>query len=102
MFDSWESSGQFATLFRVDREVRVDVARVFPATATRKDELPLWVRAGGLQLEATMAARQVAWIRTSTGGWVAYVQMPAASGNGRSRLTMDLWVPADALSPGDE
>ena len=41
---------EFPTLFRVDREVRVDVARVFPAGGIRKDELPLWVKACGLLL----------------------------------------------------
>ena len=42
-FDSWESSGEYATLHRLDREVRVDVARIFPSKAKRKDELPMWV-----------------------------------------------------------
>ena len=42
MFDSWESSDEYATLHRLDREVRVDVARIFPSKAKRKDELPMW------------------------------------------------------------
>jgi len=41
MFDSWESSDEYATLHRLDREVRVDVARIFPSKAKRKDELPM-------------------------------------------------------------
>jgi hypothetical protein len=99
MFDSWESSGKYATLHRIDREVRVDVARVFPSKAKRKDELPMWVKAFGLHLEPTMMARQIAWIRTSNGGWLAAVEMPATSGNGRSRLTMNLWLPAEVVRP---
>lgn len=31
VFDSWD-------LFQVDREVRVDVARIFPATGIRQDD----------------------------------------------------------------
>lgn len=87
------------TLHRLDREVRVDVARVFPSTPKRKDDLPLWVKAFGLHLEPTMVARQIAWLRTSNGGWLAAVEMPAASGNGRSRLTMNLWLPAEVVRP---
>lgn len=89
MFDSWESSGEYATLHRLHRQVRVDVARVFPSKAKRKDELPMWVKAFGLHLEPTMMARKIAWIRTSNGGgWLAAVEMPATSGNGRSRLRL--------------
>ncbi len=98
MFESWEDSAEFPTLFRVDREVRVDVARVFPAGGIRKDELPLWVKACGLLLEPAMSARQIAWVRRSDGGWLAAVEMPASSANGRSRLAMQLWLPPEALT----
>ena len=46
-----------------------------------------------------MMARQIAWIRTSNGGWLAAVEMSATSGNGRSRLTMNLWLPAKVVRP---
>ena len=98
MFDSWDDSAEYRTLFRLDREVRVDVARVFPAAGIRKDEIPLWVKSAGVLLEPAMPARQIAWLRKSDGGWVAAVQMPARSANGRSHLTMHLWLPADAIS----
>jgi hypothetical protein len=98
MFDSWETSATFPTLYRLDREVRVDITRIFPASGIRKDDLPLWVKAGGLLLEPAMSARQIAWIRRSDGGWIAAVEMPAGSANGRSRLAMQLWLPADALT----
>ncbi len=45
-----------------------------------------------------MPAQQVAWVRRSDGGWVAVVAMPARSGNGRSSLTMQLWLPPAALT----
>jgi hypothetical protein len=102
MFDSWESSDEYATLHRLDRQVRVDVARIFPSKARRKDELPMWVKAFGLHLEPTMMARQIAWIRTSNGGWLAAVEMPARSGNGRSRLAMNLWLPAEVVHPAND
>jgi hypothetical protein len=78
--------------------VRVDVARVFPASGIRKDELHLWVKAGGLLLEPAVSARQIAWIRRSDRGWLAAVEMPAGSANGRSQLAMQLWLPPEALT----
>jgi hypothetical protein len=43
MFDFWKDSTDYRTLFRLDRQVRVDTARLFPATGIRKDELPGYV-----------------------------------------------------------
>ena len=74
------------------------MARIFPATGIRKDELPLWVKACGVLLEPAMPARQVAWIRRSDGGWLAAVEMPACGANRRSRLAMQLWLPPEALT----
>jgi hypothetical protein len=62
----------------------------------------MWVKAFGLHLEPTMMARQIAWVRTSNGGWLAAVEMPATSGNGRSRITMNLWLPAEVLRPAND
>ena len=45
-----------------------------------------------------MLARQIAWIRRSDGGWLAVVEMPARSANGRSRLAMQLWLPPEAVT----
>lgn len=56
-------SDDCATAHRLDREVCVDAARIFPSKAKGKDELPMWVKSFGLHLEPTMMARQIAWIR---------------------------------------
>jgi len=45
-----------------------------------------------------MPARQLAWIRRSDGGWVAALTVPAGSANGRSTLTMPLWLPPEAFT----
>ncbi|CQD24690.1 hypothetical protein BN1232_06329 [Mycobacterium lentiflavum] len=99
MFDSWERSAEFPTLFAVDRAVQVDVGRIFPVSGIRKDKLPLWVKACGLLLEPLMPARQIAWLRRSDGGWVAAVEMTATSANQQSKLTMNLWLPSHAVAP---
>jgi hypothetical protein len=100
MFESWQNDPDYPTLFRVDREVVVDVSRAFPGiTGRRQDELSLWVKACALRLESSMRARQVAWIRrASDGGWLAVVLMPAHSANGKSTVTMQLWLEPDMIT----
>lgn len=100
MFDNWEV-GDYPTLLHVDRAVAVDVTQVFPPSGTRKDELALGLKAGGLWLEPRMAARQVAWLRRADGNWLGCVQMPAGSANKRSRLLMTLWLPPHAFAVED-
>lgn len=58
----------------------------------------MWVKSGGLRLEPSMPARQIAWIRRADGGWLALVMMNASSANGRSTVTMQLWLPPDGLT----
>ena len=100
MFDGWHQDPECPTLYRVERDVVVDVLRAFPGTGYRRqDELPLWVKASALRLEPLMRARQVAWIRrASDGGWLAVVLMPAGSANGQSRVTMQLWLGPDKIT----
>jgi hypothetical protein len=94
MFDGWQQDPVYPTLYRNERDVVVDVSRVFPGTGYRRqDELPLWVKTSALRLEPSMRARQVAWMRrASDGGWLAVVLMPAGNANGQSRVMMQLWL----------
>jgi hypothetical protein len=100
MFEDWLDDPDYPTLYRVDRDVVVDVSRAFPGISSRRqDELPLWVKAYALRLEPVMRARHVAWIRrASDGGWLAVVLMPAGSGNGKSSVTMQLWLEAEMIT----
>lgn len=106
MFDYWEDQlCGYRTLHRLNRSVLVDVTRAFPvlAAAPRRDALPLWVKSGGLLLSPPwMPARQIAWVRRANdGAWIAVVDMPVTSANGRSRLTMQLWLETDMLAPDE-
>ncbi|WP_273735423.1 hypothetical protein [Mycolicibacterium septicum] len=98
LFDGWKVDVEYPTLFRVDRIVRVDPNQVFPPCDRRKDELPLWIKSFGAHLDTSMLARQLAWLRRSDGSWLAFVELPVTSANGASQLTMELWLPAAALS----
>lgn len=101
-FDQWVSSDTYPTLFKADRQVYVDLTRVFPGlgdVTRRHDELPLWVRACGLRLELQIPGRQLAWVRRADGGWLANCVCWPGSANGQSRLRMQLWVEPQALTP---
>lgn len=104
MFDDWHDViCGYRTLHRVDRAVLVDVSRAFPAIAVgrpRRNELPMWVKSGGLLLTAPwMPGRQIAWVlRANDGAWLAVVLMPVTSTHPESRLTMQLWLEADMLT----
>ncbi len=102
MFDHWarELLG-YRTLHHVDREVWINTARAFPPAGTRRDQLPLWQKSGGLALEPWMPARQLAWLLRDDGTWLALVELEARSGNNRSRLSMQLWLLANDITTAD-
>lgn len=56
------------------------------------NQVPLWVKAGGVRIEAHMQARQVAWVKRADGGWMAVLLVPASSSNGRLRITLPMCV----------
>ncbi len=81
--------------------VLVDTPHVFPASwgFARADRLPLRVRAGGIRLEASMAAYLHAWLRLSAGSWIAQVCASVSSANGHSHADLWLWVDSAAVRP---
>lgn len=100
MFDAWKPDLLgYRTLIPVDRPVMVNTARVFPPAGFRRDQLAMWVKAGGLHLEPWMPGHQTAWLRRADGGWLAAVTIEAASGNNQSRITLQLWLlPEDIVA----
>jgi len=76
----------------------VNTARAFPPTGTRRDQLPMWVKSGGLYLEPWMPGHQTAWLRRADGGWLAAVSVQAASGNNQSHITLQLWLLPDDIT----
>lgn len=98
MFDSWESHPTYRTLIRVGRRVYVDMYKAIPGCVggfVRNRNISL--RAEGLYLEAWMPGEQLAWIRTHDLHWIGVVQVCAHSSNGRSTITMTLWLPPEAF-----
>ena len=92
MFEEWVSDSAYPTLFHVDRLVMVDMQAALPGVGRRMDGVPMWCRSSGLRVEPFMVGRQVAWVRRFDGGFFAVVDVVTGSSNGRSRLTMRLWL----------
>ena len=71
-FSDWPEDASYRTRFSIDRQVWVDMLRVFPGLGSctrRQDELALWIKSGGLRLDPWMPGRQVAWL--DGGRWLA-------------------------------
>lgn len=102
MFDNWapELLG-YRTLHHVDRPIWINTARAFPPAGARRDQIPMWAKAGGLWLEPWMPARQTAWLLRADGTWLAHVELEAHSGNSQSTITLQLWLLADDISITD-
>ncbi len=99
MFDQWVCADDHPTLFVVDRPVLVDMQAALPGVGRRRmGGVPLWCRSSGLRLEPHMRGRQIAWVRRFDGGFFAVVEVVAGSADGRSQLTMQLWVEPDMIS----
>ena len=100
-FSGWPETDEYRTRFSIDRQVWVNMMRVFPGLgsgARRQDELALWIKSGGLFLEPWMPGRQVAWLRRADGGWLALVLVAATSANATAHVTLQLWVEPDAIT----
>ncbi|WP_306365277.1 hypothetical protein [Nocardia sp. CC227C] len=105
MFDNG-TTGDLTLRRHVDppRPVTVDISKALPSGGTRfaANSLPLRVRAEGLDLSGLHPGLLYAWARTSTGGWLGFVQVTLTTGNGREKLTLRQWFPESALSPRED
>ncbi|GAB18309.1 hypothetical protein GOEFS_051_00040 [Gordonia effusa NBRC 100432] len=103
MFEGWLDHTTVRR-FTPPRPVTVDMSRALPVTigslgARRSPTLR--VRANAMRLELHMVGRQIAWAQVFDSQWLAIVEIPVASANKVSRLTMTLWVPAAAITVTD-
>ncbi|WP_100522662.1 hypothetical protein [Mycobacteroides abscessus] len=101
MFDEWVNPPGFKTLYLMDMPVTVESSRAWPGQFMHLGvSLPSReVRTYGLKVEPFMRGRLVAQVRRTDGDWFAVVEVPAASGDGQSRLTMQLWLPPEVVRP---
>ena len=95
MFDSWDRR----VVHLRDESVLVDTLRMWPdlGTADSVSLAPRDIRERGLRFEAFHPGRLVAWVRQTSGGWLAVVETTAHSGDGESSVPIVLWTPARAV-----
>ncbi|MCX5046269.1 hypothetical protein OG921_24155 [Aldersonia sp. NBC_00410] len=104
VFQSWPISFEPA----VRREVSPPVAVIVDLSigiargqVSFANEVPLRVRAEGLQLDIKTPGRLCAWARTSRGDWLGRCQVRVPAGHG-GYLELDQWFPAAAITPTAE
>lgn len=109
MFDRWNDPPGVEMLRRVDRRVIVDTTKVWPVTYWGPPEpgnsegvrpmqfAPHDVQEHGLRIDTLQEGRQIAWIRRSFGEWLALVCISVGSADGKSALTMPLWLQTNAF-----
>ncbi|RIU09115.1 hypothetical protein D2E97_16155 [Mycobacteroides abscessus] len=99
MFDGWVNPPGFKTLHLADMPVTVESSRAWPGMFThlgmglQSSE----IRDHGLKIDTFMRGRLIAQVRRTDGEWFAVVEVPAASGDGQSQLTMQLWLPPESV-----
>lgn len=77
--------------FKPPRPVWVDLARLYP----RPTEVRPFPE--GWDLQAEVPGEQTAWLKTTTGAWVAEVRYSVRRGDGGGGVPHTAWVPADAV-----
>lgn len=80
--------------------VVVDVLLAIGQSGERPaNELPLRVRAEGLNVDCRVPGLLSAWARTVGGGWLAYLTFSIPTGNGLGALRVAQWCPSAAAVP---
>lgn len=105
MFEGWEE--EFVPSMRREldrpRKVLVDLSVAMPthSPAFRRDQIPMRVKIGGLNLMTTVSGELLAWVRSADGGWLGLVSFVLTTANGKGRLPVTQWCPAKALVQQD-
>lgn len=109
VFEEWHDPDGLEILKRVDRRVIVDTTRVWPTKYWGPAEpgntegiRPMQfashqAQAHGLRIETLQEGRQIAWIKRFFGDYLGLVFIKVGSADGRSKLTMPLWIQGDAF-----
>lgn len=96
MFDHWDS----CVVRLRDEPVHVDIHKMWPYLAGQSVSLaPRDARRHGLRIDTFQPGRLVAWVRQTSGAWLAVVESTAHSGDGTAEVPMTLWTPAQAVRP---
>ena len=102
MFEGWEEEFTPSLRRELDRprKVLVDLSVALPTHGDtfRRDQLPMRVKIGGLNLMTTVPGELLAWARSASGGWLALVSFVVTTANGHGQLPVTQWCPATAVT----
>ena len=88
---------------RPPRPVTIDVSAAMAHHGGRAaNDLPLRVRAEGLDLDVQVPGLLHAWARTSRGEWLASCTFTIPTGNKLGSLEVTHWCPAAAVTAADQ
>lgn len=83
--------------------VWVELATVLPPKPLAdRGEIPLRVRACGIDNAQVIEGELIAWYRVMTGAWWAQVRMQLSNRSGTASLPVTQLVPADAVRQRDD
>lgn len=93
MFDSWVNPPGVEICRRVDRPVQMFGTGLWCRPGQSSLSLaPGDVRAHGLKIGAFHPGQQVAWVRLSSGGWLAVVRVELSTADGSNTVDTALWL----------
>jgi hypothetical protein len=102
MFENWQAVHDPKPWRTVEppRPVTVDLATAIAHGGGRlAHDLPLRVRADGLNLDVQVPGVLHAWARTSRGAWLGACTFTIPTGNKLGSLNVTQWCPATAITP---
>ena len=98
-FSGWPESSEYRTRFSIDRQVWVDMLRVFPglgSCARRREASPVVGRRR--RATGSVDAWSAGCVASTGGRRLALVLVPAASTNETAHVTLQLWVEPDVIT----
>lgn len=98
MFEGWFDPPGIEILRRTDRPVEVFGTGLWcrPGRSSLS-RAPGDVRAHGLKIGAFHPGQQLGWVRLSSGGWLAVVQVELSTADGGNTVDTVLWLQAHQL-----
>ncbi|MGV9408614.1 hypothetical protein ACWDOP_01765 [Nocardia sp. NPDC003693] len=106
MFENWPEPSVGPSPRRVVQPpvpVTVDLGLAIFTDGTHfgANELPLWVRSGGLLVTGRSPGLLLAWARTSSGDWLALVELTLLTANGFGHVPTRQWCTRRAVEKAD-
>lgn len=105
MFEEWpvEMTPPTRRVVEPPIPVLVDLTRILknPDDRFGRNEVSMRVKAEGLDFCLQVSGYLRAWAQSTQGGWLALVTCDVPTGNGKGKLPITQWCPANSVTPAD-